>query len=124
MKSHLGRAALFVSGATGISLAVAGLAVALSGCQLIVDFNRALIEGGVDGAFYDANFETGVDAGVDADATIDAPVVPDAVTDVVYVDGHPAGGGDAADARSDVRINHADASDAHASATPDAHPQD
>ncbi len=56
-----------------------------TGCELIVDFNRALIEAGADAPF--AFVDAGDASITDAVSNADAIVVPDAVTDVVYVEG-------------------------------------
>ncbi len=57
-----------------ISLA---LAAALAGCELIVDFNRTLIDGGtIEGGGGETSADTGVDTGVDGtkpDTGTDAP---------------------------------------------------
>jgi hypothetical protein len=88
--------------------AVAVLAASSAGCQLIVDFNRGLIDAGtVDGSFSDTG-APGVDAGKDA-----LPV-PDAVGDVVYVDGRVAAHDATMDANGDAN------GDAKADGTPDA----
>jgi hypothetical protein len=64
------------------------------GCQLIVDFNRGLIDSGtVDGSFFDAG-DAGFDAGVDALG------VPDAQGDVLFLDGPVDAGMDASDGRA------------------------
>jgi len=67
----------------GLTVAVASLAALSAGCELIVDFNRALIEGGVDASVFDAG-DAGFDAGIDSG--VDALVVPEAQADVVFVD--------------------------------------
>jgi hypothetical protein len=88
-----------------------------AGCQLIVDFNRGLIDSGtIEGGFDDAS-ESFPDAGDDALG------VPDAVGDVVFSDSsHPvdARAGDA-DANADATVDaHSDAqSDAGADAASD-----
>jgi hypothetical protein len=75
------------------------IAASSAGCQLIVDFNRALIDGGtVDGAFSDAG-DAAVDAGVDVLA------IPDAVSDVRYVDGTGATDTGAHDATVDGKAD-------------------
>jgi hypothetical protein len=90
------------------SLAALPLAFALSGlgtgCELIVDFNRSLIEGGADGGFsyVDAGDASAFDASVP-----DVIQVPDSDMDVTYGDGSvspsPDGSRDApSDSVSDV----------------------
>jgi hypothetical protein len=94
------------------NLALAASLVALSalgtGCELIVDFNRALIEGGVDGAFVYVDAGDAGDASL-VDAVTDAAiVVPDAVSDVRYVDATPDAHRAveaATDARHDVGVD-------------------
>jgi hypothetical protein len=67
-----------------------GFGLVTGGCQLILNFDRSLIEAGVDGQFFDGT--SGEDAGDAGDATVsDAAadvtsdiVVPDAVADVFF----------------------------------------
>jgi len=93
--------------------AVVVLAALSGGCQLIVDFNRGLIDSGtVDGSFND----TGAPA---VDAGMDVLPVPDAVGDVHYVESSTSADTGAHDATLDVA---ADATgDARADASGDAH---
>ena len=70
----------FPSRTKSLSVLVA-LAVMSSGCELILDFNRNLIDSGAgDATFVDSSADAGVDA------KVDALVVPDAVSDVVFTD--------------------------------------
>jgi hypothetical protein len=82
--------------------ALACLAAASVGCEIIVDFNRSLIEGGVDATFTDAG-----DATL-ADSTVDVFVGTDATSDATGDTGHDAGHDTGHDAGVDSGVSHVD----------------
>jgi len=91
-----------------VAVSILTLGTLSAGCELAVDFNRALIEGGTDAAFFDAG-----DAGTSAvDAGVDALPVPDAVADVVFSDASPVNADARADAATDATVKDAATSDA------------
>jgi len=70
-----------------VVVSIAALGVLSAGCEIIVDFNRALIEGGVDGSFSTDGGSSVPDTGTSVpDAAVDGLAVPDAVADVVFVE--------------------------------------
>jgi len=99
----------------GVALA---LTLSAGGCQLILNFDRSLIDAGVDASTFDAGDATIADAGHDGGSDV---VIPDAVNDVVFTDvvsqdsghdsGHDASAGDAGRDGGRDAGNERDASD-------------
>jgi hypothetical protein len=73
------------------AVAIVVLGALSAGCEIIVDFNRALIEGGVDGSFSTPETGSADDAGDGGVLAVDSGSdgglgVPDAVADVAFSD--------------------------------------
>ena len=71
-----------------VAVTFATLAVASTGCEILLSFNRALIDSGIEGGLDGPSglVDAGFDAGDASDAAVDALIVPDAVADVDHVE--------------------------------------